>query len=111
MHDTQLLNWIVQGGSFGLIVAIVVFLGKVMFPRAVKLLEDQGVRFEAIVERMQARYDAQLASRDATCRELAAAVAKLADDVGRLCDRIERLEDRTDEHRPLSPEQVRRRQS
>lgn len=98
--DAQILNWVVQAGSFGLVVAIAFFLGKVVFPRFVKLLDDQNVR---LVD-MHTRYDAQLARRDESCNAMARAVEKMADQVERLEARLEKLEEKTDEHRPLPPQ-------
>ena len=108
MADAQLLNWVVQGGSFALVVCVMIYLGRVLIPRTIEAFERQTAKFDAMVERIEARHAAELDKRDDQFQSLAETVRsgleKVADDLARVGETVARLEARTDEHRPLAPD-------
>ena len=93
MANEQVLNLIVQFGSFGVLVVIILWVGRVLVPNALAAFERQGERFEKMQERQDARHAAELAKRDSQ-------LEKLTEVVGALVDRVEKIEARHADHRP-----------
>lgn len=101
MNDAQILNWVVQGGSFALVVAVMLYLGRVLIPKTIEAFERQTAKYESMSERQEQRHERELAKRDQALERLAGSIDVLA-------SRIERVEARTDEYRPLPPDQAKR---
>ncbi|HEY1191904.1 MAG TPA: hypothetical protein VGE74_30010 [Gemmata sp.] len=94
MTSEQTLYLIVQGGSFAVLVLIILWVGRVLVPTALAAFREQGERYEKIHERNEARHAAELAKRDEQFE-------RLTDVVGALANRVEKIEERTGEHKPL----------
>lgn len=104
MGDAHILNWIIQGGSFGLIVAGCYFCAKVLFPRVIATVEAQQNKFDQILERQEKRHEREMEKRDASFEKVATALECISDSVRDMATRLDRLENQTAEHRPLPPD-------
>lgn len=63
--EATTLTWVVQGGSFALVVAIFGWGAHVLAPRVMKAFEDRDEKFEALIERIQDRNERELERRAA----------------------------------------------
>ena len=61
--DVQNLTWIVQGGSFALVVDIFGWSAYILVPRVLKAFEDRDAKFEQMTERIQERNERELERR------------------------------------------------
>ena len=97
MPDLTILNWIVQGGSFALVVAIFVYLGYVLIPKTLSTFERMTVLFDGILQRTENRHAAELVKRD----------DKIVASLDKVTERLTRLEARSEEwDRGRDPEQA-----
>ena len=83
--DLQTINWIVQGGSFGLVVAIFVWSAYILVPRVLKAFEDRDTKFELMITKIQDRYDKELDRRTAADSSMVVAMSAIV-------NRLETLE-------------------
>ncbi len=91
--DPTLLNWVVQGGSFGLIAAMIAYAGKVLIPRTIAAFNDQTTKFDAMLQRTEDRHALELERRDERDDRIAAAIERIAERLTRLEARSEERDD------------------
>lgn len=103
MPDAQLLNWLVQGGSFALVCAMMVYIGYILVPKTIAAFERQADKFDGLVRRIEDRHGVELTKRDERDERIATAIDRLADSQDRLSERLSRLEAKSDtaEHKPV----------
>lgn len=101
MTNEQLLYTIIQGGSFAVLVVIIVWVGRTLVPSSLSAFRDQGTRFDAALQRQEDRHAVELQLRDVRDARSDDALARLISAVDRLTDRIERLEDHSKTNSPV----------
>jgi len=98
MSDVQILNVIVQGGSFSLIVGAMVWAARFGAPAMLRAFEAQAEKFDAALARRDEAQEQLAAVLQTDLRALTDEVRELRHDVDR-CPRHD--PDRTGEHHPL----------
>lgn len=104
MTDANIVQVILQGGSFGLVVIFALYLGKYLIPKTIATFEALAAKFDTALDREMARADRAAERREATWGRMVEEVQKLADQVGRMGERLDRLEAGTKEHRAMQME-------
>ena len=102
--DLPVLNAVIQGGSFGLLAAVVLWVGRVLIPRIFAEHEKIMSSHRADLKEKDDRHERELAKRDAAFERTAAANEKVAEAVDKLADRVERLEAIADRAEPAAEE-------
>lgn len=101
MTDANIVQVILQGGSFGLVVIFALYLGKYLIPKTLAMFEALAAKFDTALNREMERADKAAERREAVWGRMVEEVQRVADLVGRLVERVDRLEAGTAEHKPL----------
>ncbi len=90
----QVWNLVAQGGAVGLLVIIMVWVGRYFVPELLKRHDALIVGHADAITKIVTSHEKQMERHYVIAERLATAME-------RLTDRVEALERRTDEHRPL----------
>lgn len=88
------LNTVIQGGSFALLAAVVLWVGRVLVPRIFAEHQRLMDQHRADLERKDERCERELAKRDAALEKVAVALEKVDTSLTRLDARVAGLEQR-----------------
>lgn len=104
--DLQIINVILQGGSFAFLVLAGVWIARTLVPRLFKTFDDLQSRHDARYDRQEARHDADKTRRDLAFDKISQSVSDVANGLSRVVtalndvvDRLESLEARTPDSR------------
>ena len=92
----SLLGSLIQGGSFGLLTLVVIYVGRVLIPKIFAEHQRMLDEHRAERERDNARNDAAHARRDSGFEKFATTITAQLQNMD---ERLGRLEDRTIEHK------------
>lgn len=98
--DLQVLNIVVQGGSFGVLVLLILWTARTLAPQAISTFKSQGDQFQAALDRQADRHKIDIDRRDAAFDLLVERIGQMGTALGQIADRIDRLE-RSGSHRPF----------
>lgn len=90
--ELQVLNLILQGGSFALVAWAVVYAVRVLVPEVIRTHDKTVKRFDDILERQEERHRDEIVRRDEAISRIAVELAAIAKALADVTDRLERVE-------------------